>query len=147
MPRQPASMPRCARECLQVAVADAGRVGEDFGHPFEAAKQRRVAEREVEFRRVERVEEHDFVLLVAEVLQPREDVGHVVEQIAEDERDAAAAGAAGEFVEHPPRCAGPGYGPSVITRHASRSCVIWPDGRRNDRSPPASVATPTLSVC
>ena len=90
----------CAVKRLQVALADAERVGEDFGQPFETAKESRMPEREVEFRGVERVEEDDLVLLIAEVLEAVEDGGGIVEQVAEDERDAAPAGAAGQFVHH-----------------------------------------------
>src|SRR5262249_16033452 len=72
-------------QCPQVAVANGGGVGEDFRLPFKPAKERGVADWEIEFRAVERVEQHHFVLLIAEVLQAREDVRNVVEQIAEDE--------------------------------------------------------------
>ena len=51
--------------------------------------------------RVERVEENHFVLLVAQVLKPREDVRHVVEQIAEQEHDPAAPGTPGQFIDAP----------------------------------------------
>ena len=60
-----------------------------------------MAEGEVEFGRVESVEEHHFVFVVTQMLETGEDLGHVVEEVAEDEDDSSPAGAAGEFVEHP----------------------------------------------
>jgi exopolysaccharide production protein ExoZ len=96
---------------LQITLADADRIGQEFRQLFEAAKQRHVAEREIDFGGIEHVEEHHLVLLIAQVLQAGEDVRHIVEQVGEDEDDAAAAGAAGEFMKVLAEVGGAGVGP------------------------------------
>ena len=95
----PPRSPPCVRRVLQVTLADALRVGQDFGQLFQSLEQRRVAEREVQLGRVERVKHDDLVLLIPQPLQPCEDVWHVVEQVAEDERDPTATRAVGDFAE------------------------------------------------
>ena len=41
----------------------------------------------------------------------------------------------------------PANGPSVMTRHASRSWFICPEGRKNARTPFATRLSPTVSAC
>ena len=90
------------RRGLEGDARPCGRLVEEGGDA-DAAQGVAAASRRVElllrqFGRVERVEQNHLVLVVPQVLKPGEDVGHVVQQVAEQEHDPAAPGAPGEFV-------------------------------------------------
>src|SRR3954463_11289249 len=83
----------------EVAFADLAGAGHDFRDLLEALELDHAAEGEVELVGVHQVEDDDLAAAEAEVLDAVEDFRLVVEQVADDDRDALALDRAGQVVE------------------------------------------------
>src|ERR1700704_3702834 len=89
----PAAAPQLRNEAvdlLQIAVAQRSRIGEQFGQLLQSAEQGRFLEREIELGAVHDVKDNHFVPLVTQVLEARENLARIVEEVAEQNHDRAA---------------------------------------------------------
>ena len=132
---------------LQIILADRERIGIQFRPRFQPFEQSRVSEGKVEFGGVENVDHDDFVLLNIEVANPLHKRCHVVQQVAEEEHDTAAAESAGDLIETRADVGRLARRPvEQQLQHLPKVVPRAGRGRRKCRTVRSNVATPTLSA-
>ena len=90
-------------QLLQVAFPQGPRLGQQFPGFFKSLEQRRLLERKFDLLRVEDLKRHHLVLLVAQVAKAFLDAVHVVEEIAQQDDQAAVVQFLGQLIEDAPR--------------------------------------------
>src|SRR5438552_3830137 len=84
----------------QIAFANLGRAGREFFEVLVSVELDHASEWELQLKWVHDVHDDHFAAAETDVLDALEDFVFVVEEIADDEDDAAAADAAGQIVQY-----------------------------------------------
>ena len=101
--RQRSPQPRQeAVELGQIRLPQGPRLDQHVGQLLQAAEEHHLLEGKIDLGRVEHVHQDHLVPAVAEVLQAGHHRVHVVEQVAEDDHDAALFEPLGQVVEDRP---------------------------------------------
>src|SRR5207302_8369447 len=84
---------------VQIALAQRSRIRQQLRVLLQAAKQGCLLEGEIELRPIQDVEDDDFVTLVPQVLQARQQLRDVIKQVAENDHQRAPSNALGQVVK------------------------------------------------
>src|SRR5207302_2042370 len=84
---------------VQIALAQRSRVRQQLRVLLQAAKEGCLLKGEIELRPIQDVEDDDFVALVPQVLQARQQLRDVIKQVAENDHQRAPRNAFGQVVK------------------------------------------------
>src|SRR5690606_15969599 len=93
----PLHLSKKAFELAPVSLPQVARIGHFGRLSLQPSKQHGILEREILLGRIDHLQHADVVAAISEVLQPREQRGYVVEQVAEDDDQSASANALREI--------------------------------------------------
>src|SRR5262245_30148334 len=111
-----AAAPYLSQEALEfLLVGAAQRPGftQNLRQILHALEEGRILKRKVDLGRVENLEDHHFVSAMPEMLESREQVRHLIEQVAQDDDEPAFLEAFGQIMKDARYVCGVGSGGDV----------------------------------